>query len=298
MYSCHLFIVSSASVRSLPFLSFIVPILEWNVPLVFLTLLKRSPVFLTLLFSSVSHHWSLRTALSLLVILWTLHSDEYIFPFLFSLQYLLTLLAVIKSAFSSCCCLIIQLDIYIYKFFTTPVFYSISFNNWHCLTPTILNEEISIYLNDFHFLSHFYIVCRNSPFPGDSAGKEFICNVEDLGSIPGLRRSPEGGHGNPLQYSYLENPHRQKSLADYSPWDRKELHTTEQVSMLHIFVANKKTEGCFLKFPEEWGAQKCLSLSFWYRWNYPVWGHHGFCPTVLWFWILMFENILNFILRR
>lgn len=46
-----------------------------------------------------------------------------------SLQYLLTLLAVIKSAFSSRCCLIIQLDIHIYIFFTTPAFYSISFNN-------------------------------------------------------------------------------------------------------------------------------------------------------------------------
>ena len=89
--------------------------------------------------------------------------------------------------------------------------------------------------------------------------------MEDLGSIPGLGRSPEGGHGNPLQYSCLENPHGQKSLADYSPWDRKELDTTEQLSMLHFFVANKKTEGCFLKFPEERGAQKCLSLSFWYR---------------------------------
>ena len=31
-------------------------------------------------------------------------------------------------------------------------------------------------------------------------------NIRDLGSIPGLRRSPGGGHGNPLQYSCLENP--------------------------------------------------------------------------------------------
>ena len=36
---------------------------------------------------------------------------------------------------------------------------------------------------------------------------------EDLGSIPGLGRSPGGGHGNPLQHSCLENPHGQKSLA-------------------------------------------------------------------------------------
>ena len=43
-------------------------------------------------------------------------------------------------------------------------------------------------------------------FPGGSDGKEFACNVGDLGSIPGLGRFPEGGHGNPLQYSCLENP--------------------------------------------------------------------------------------------
>ena len=36
--------------------------------------------------------------------------------------------------------------------------------------------------------------------------KESACNVGDLGSIPGLGRSPGGGHGNPLQYSCLKNP--------------------------------------------------------------------------------------------
>ena len=49
-------------------------------------------------------------------------------------------------------------------------------------------------------------------FSGSSAGKESTCNVGDLGLIPGLGRSLGGGHGNPLQYSYLENPHGQKSL--------------------------------------------------------------------------------------
>ena len=43
-------------------------------------------------------------------------------------------------------------------------------------------------------------------FPGGSDGKESACNAGDPGSIPGLRRSPRGGHGNPLQYSCLENP--------------------------------------------------------------------------------------------
>ena len=47
--------------------------------------------------------------------------------------------------------------------------------------------------------------CDIIGFPGGSDGKETACNVEDLGLIPGLGRSPRGGHGNPLQYSRLEN---------------------------------------------------------------------------------------------
>ena len=48
--------------------------------------------------------------------------------------------------------------------------------------------------------------------------------------IPGLGRSPGGGHGNPLQDSYLENPHGQRSLAGYSPCGQGESSTTEQPS--------------------------------------------------------------------
>ena len=40
----------------------------------------------------------------------------------------------------------------------------------------------------------------------------------------------EEGMTNPLQYSYLENPHGQRSLRGYSPWGRKELDTTERLS--------------------------------------------------------------------
>ena len=48
-------------------------------------------------------------------------------------------------------------------------------------------------------------------FPGGSDGKESACNTGDLGLIPGLGISPRGGHGNSLQYSCLENPHKQRS---------------------------------------------------------------------------------------
>jgi len=70
VYSCHLFLISSASVRSILFLSFIEPIFAWNFPLVALIFLKKSLVFPIPLFSSISLHWSLRKAfLSLLAIL-------------------------------------------------------------------------------------------------------------------------------------------------------------------------------------------------------------------------------------
>ena len=65
-------------------------------------------------------------------------------------------------------------------------------------------------------------------FPGGS--DKSTCNVGELGSVPGLGRSPGGGHGYPLQYSCLEIPHGQRSLAGYSPWGRKESDTTERLS--------------------------------------------------------------------
>ena len=70
-------------------------------------------------------------------------------------------------------------------------------------------------------------------FPGGSDSRESACNVGDLALIPGLGRSPGGGHGNTLQYSYLENPHGQRCLAGYSPWDHKESDTTERLSTAH-----------------------------------------------------------------
>ena len=67
-----------------------------------------------------------------------------------------------------------------------------------------------------------------SGFPGGSDGKEFSCILGNLGSIPGLGRSPGGEHGNPLQYSCLENPHRQRCLAGCNPGGRKKLDWIER----------------------------------------------------------------------
>ena len=71
-------------------------------------------------------------------------------------------------------------------------------------------------------------------FPGGPDSKESACSAGDKGSIPRLERSTGGLRGNPLQYSCLENFHGQRSLSGYSPWGRKELETTEQLSTQHI----------------------------------------------------------------
>ena len=77
-------------------------------------------------------------------------------------------------------------------------------------------------------------ISREAPvdasFPGGSDGKEPACNAGDLGSIPELGRSPGGGHGNPPQYSCLENPQGQRSLVGYNPWSHKESDVTECLS--------------------------------------------------------------------
>ena len=60
---------------------------------------------------------------------------------------------------------------------------------------------------------------------GGSAGKESTCNAGDLGSIPGLGRSPGEGNDYPLQYSGLENSR------DNIPWGHRELDMAKQLSL-------------------------------------------------------------------
>ena len=103
-------------------------------------------------------------------------------------------------------------------------------------------------------------------YSGGSVGKESICNAGDLGSIPGLGISPGEGHGNPFQYSCLENPHGQRSLAGYRPWTHNELDMTKQLRRSVLGVHWK--DWC-------WGwnsntlATSCEELTHWKR---------------LWFW--------------
>ena len=86
-------------------------------------------------------------------------------------------------------------------------------------------------------------------FPGSSDSKEFTCNTGDLGSMPGLGRSPGGGDGNPLQYFCLENPHGQRSLVGYSPEGLQELDMTEvtylaciSISIMEYYLVMRKKE--------------------------------------------------------
>ena len=58
-------------------------------------------------------------------------------------------------------------------------------------------------------------------FPGGSVVKNPPANARDVGLTPGLGRSPGGGNGNPLQYSWPGKSYGQRNLAGYSPWGCK-----------------------------------------------------------------------------
>ena len=68
-------------------------------------------------------------------------------------------------------------------------------------------------------------------FAGGSVVKNPPANSGGAGTVLGSGGSPGEGNGNPLQYSYLEKSHRQRSLASYIPWGHKELYTTQGLSM-------------------------------------------------------------------
>jgi len=77
-----------------------------------------------------------------------------------------------------------------------------------CLPITEQRENTIISISSPH---HPFLFLIKEPrgwlgFPGGSEGKASTCNAGDLGSIPGSGKSPGEGNGNPLQYSWLENP--------------------------------------------------------------------------------------------
>ena len=98
VYFFCLCLISSASIRSLLFLSFTVPVFGWNVLLILPIFLKRSLVFALLLFSSVPLHCSLKKAfLSLLVIFWN-SAFSWVYPSLSPLLFASLLCSVLYKA--------------------------------------------------------------------------------------------------------------------------------------------------------------------------------------------------------
>ena len=73
-------------------------------------------------------------------------------------------------------------------------------------------------------------------FPGSSVLKNPLANAGDIrnmGSFPGSGINPGGEHGNPLQYSCLENPLNRGAVEGYRPQGCKESDTTEHLSLLY-----------------------------------------------------------------
>ena len=114
-----------------------------------------------------------------------------------------------------CHCWLIQLNVLLRGFILA--------GEESCLLPLRFLQPIVIYM---------------PTIPGGSDGNESVCNAGDLGLIPGLGRSPSGGHGNPLQYSLsmgsLENPWTEEP-GRHSPWGHKEWDMTEIFSHIHTY---------------------------------------------------------------
>ena len=156
--------------------------------------LEEISTLFILLCSSISLNWSLRKAfLSLLAILWTLHSVVYIFPSLLLFFSQLFVSPLQKTILSSC----------------------ISFplrGFWPSLLYNVTNSSSAILLQAFclsDLISWIYLslpLYNHKGFDLGHNGKASAYNVGDLGSIPGSERFSGEGNGNPLQYSCLENP--------------------------------------------------------------------------------------------
>ena len=160
-------------------------------------------------------------------------------------------------------------------------------NEWVKIHPIMqIQNWIYLFTVEIHYLSKSYNSVSHPlliihSVPGGSARKELACNAGDLGSIPGLRRSPGGGHGNPLQYSCLENPHELRSLAGYSPWSRKESDTTEWLSS-HICIRVMMRVVLFLSLlgPAQCIAIQCRSSCAWHLGQ----GYITQSEVIIWLW--------------
>ena len=114
----------------------------------------------------------------------------------------------------------------------------------HQLSPSEMTAQWLMWLDEG-------IYEPSSGFPGDSDGKESGCNAGDVGSIPGLGRSPGEGNGYPPQYSCLENS--MDKGAWQAVWGHKELDTTKWQTHTHTWPILLKGD---------------VLLYYWKRWEY------------------------------
>ena len=127
-----------------------------------------------------------------------------------------------------------------------------------------------------------------SGFPGGASGKEPICqcrNVRDMDLIPGSGRSPGGGHGNPLQYSCLEDP------MDRGAWRA----TVHGVAKSQTRLKRLSTHECIYFFPKGNKGESCWKWIVDFRiqpyLNFKLWDH-----VAVWLWSQIKNQILVLLL--
>ena len=107
------------------------------------------------------------------------------------------------------------------------------------------------WLNSSSIANHVVLVVKNPPA---KAG-----DTRDTGLIPGSGRSPGGGHGNPRQYSCLENPIGIRRLAGYTPWGPQRIG--HDWAHMHTKVGCHCLLQCIKVKSESEVAQSCPTLS-------------------------------------
>ena len=170
VYSCHLFLISSESVRFISFLSFIAPIFAWNVPLVSLIFVKRSlsfPFYCFRLFLCIDH-WG-RLSYRSLLFFGTLHSDAYIFPFLLCFTSLLFIAICNTSSDSH----FAFLHFFFLGMVLIPVSYTMSLTSVHSSSGTLSIRSSPLNL----FVTSTVHTIINEGFPGCPNGKEPNCQM-------------------------------------------------------------------------------------------------------------------------
>ena len=223
-------LISSASVRSIPFLSFIEPIFAWNIPLVSLIFLKRSLVFPFLLFFSISLHWSLRKAF---------------LPIIIIPSYFLLLTVLWNSAFK-----------WVYLFFS-PLFFA-----------SLLFTAVSKASSESHFaLLHFFFLgilsipvsCTMSLTSFDSKGWWAVAAWRWSCEQPrGDSPRPRSGAEATRRYPTSRVPARQQALSEGigGQTDRNHNHRklTNPITSPQPYLTQWNYEPCHVGSPKTDGS--------------------------------------------